>query len=228
MLNQKIVKLQLDNEGLQSDFHKLQNSEKPVSLVEIEEELSVLTDLKLKFTKMGNAIADIRSETIEKSKSYASVAKGLTVSNDVDIDTIFDEQTQRSVKEKYVFISGIDFSSLQEGESVLSAVSDLISSIDENIKLSDCKRMKSKAANSYINKAIVTLNSVACKDKLINKSKSVLKGKGIYINPDLTKLQMEDYKLRQEKYRLISNMTVDEKTISQFTSKGKQSSSMIN
>ena len=52
--------------------------------------------------------------------------------------------------------------------------------------------MKSKAANSYINKVMVTLNSGACKDKLINKSKSVLKGKGIFINPDLTKLQMEE------------------------------------
>ena len=54
ILNQrsKEVKLQLDNEGLQSDFNKLQNSEKPVSLVEIEEELCVLTHLKLKFTKM--------------------------------------------------------------------------------------------------------------------------------------------------------------------------------
>ena len=54
------------------------------------------------------------------------------------------------------------------------------------------------------------------------------KGKGTCINPDLTKLQMEaDYKLRQENNRLISNMTVDEKTISQFTSKGEQSWSMI-
>jgi len=52
----------------------------------------------------------------------------------------------------------------------------------------------------------------------------VSKGKGTCINPDLTKLQMEaDYKLRQENNRLISNMTVDEKTISQFTSKGEQS-----
>ena len=44
-----------------------ENSEKPVSFIEIEEELSVLTDLKFKFTKMENGIADIRSETIEKS-----------------------------------------------------------------------------------------------------------------------------------------------------------------
>jgi len=106
----------------------------------------------------------------------------------------------------------IDFNSLQEGVTVLSAVSDLISSIDENIKLNYCKRMKGKATNSYINKVIVTLNSVACRDKLINKSKSVLKRKGININPDLPKLLMKaDYKLRQEKNRLISNMTVDEK-----------------
>ena len=82
----------------------------------------------------------------------------------------------------------------QEGVTVLSAIFDLISSIDKNINLNDCKRMKSKAANSFINKVIVTLDSVACRDKLINKSKSVLKGKGININPDLTKLQMEaDY-----------------------------------
>ena len=72
--------------------------------------------------------------------------------------------------------------------------------MDDNIKLTDCKRLKNKATNQWINKVIVSFNSVANRDKIINKSKIIFKGKGIFINPDLTKLQMElEYKLRQEK-----------------------------
>jgi len=72
--------------------------------------------------------------------------------------------------------------------------------------LVDCKRLKSKQYNQWINKVIVTFNSVINKDKIINKSRIALKGKGIIINPDLSKLQMElDYKLRQEKKKLIEN-----------------------
>ena len=86
------------------------------------------------------------------------------------------------------------------GESVLSIVTGLIQEVDDSIKLIDCKRLKNKTTNKWINKVIVSFSSVANRDKIINKSKMIFKGKGIFINPDLTKLQMDlEYKMRQEK-----------------------------
>ena len=121
-----------------------------------------------------------------------------------------------------MLISGLDFDSLAEGTTVLSVVSDLVNSIDENVKLLDCKRLRSKATNSYINKVIVSFTSVVTRDKIINKSKLFLKGKGIFINPDLTKIQMElDYKLRQEKKRLFSNLSEEDRTKFSLYIKGR-------
>ena len=67
-----------------------------------------------------------------------------------------------------MLISGLDFDSLAEGTTVLSVVSDLVNSIDENVKLLDYKRLRSKATNSYINKVIVSFTSVVTRDKIIN------------------------------------------------------------
>ena len=104
---------------------------------------------------------------------------------------MFAEQTQTNVKEKNVVISGFDFDSLRYGKSVLSIVTGSIQEVDDSIKLIDCKRLKNKTTNKWINKVIVSFSSVTNRDKIINKSKIIFKGKGIFINPDLTKLQMD-------------------------------------
>jgi len=50
---------------------------------------------------MENFISDIWSEeNVSKRKTYVTVNTGGAVGNDVDIDKLFIEQTQRSVKEK--------------------------------------------------------------------------------------------------------------------------------
>ena len=63
---------------------------------------------------------------------------------------------------------------------------------------------------------------------LINESKLLLKGKGIFINTDLTKIQIElDYKLRQEIKRLFSNLSEEDRTISHYILNVEQFSNMI-
>ena len=60
------------------------------------------------------------------------------------------------------------------------------------------------------------------RDKIINKSEFVLKGRGIFINPDLTQFQMEiEYKLRQEKKRLFTNLSDEDKRYCTLYIKGK-------
>ena len=55
----------------------------------------------------------------------------------------------------------------------------------------------------------------------------IFKGKGIFINPDLTKLQMDlEYKMRQEK-RLVANLSEMIKIIYLYVLKGKQYINMI-
>ena len=50
---------------------------------------------------MENFISDIWSEeNVSKRKTYVTVNTGGAVGNDFDIDKLFIEQTQRSVKEK--------------------------------------------------------------------------------------------------------------------------------
>jgi hypothetical protein len=121
-----------------------------------------------------------------------------------------------------VVISGFNFDTLNDGETVLSVVTGLIQELDNNILLTDCKRLKNKTTNQWINKVIVSFSSVANRDKIINKSKLHFKGKGIFINPDLTKLQMElEYKLRQEKKRLINNLSEEDRNNCSFYIKGK-------
>ena len=125
-------------------------------------------------------------------------------------------------KEKNVVISGFNFDTLNDGETVLSVVIGLIQELDNNILLTDCKRLKNKTTNQWIYKVIVSFSSVANRDKIINKSKSHFKGKGIFINPDLTKLQMElEYTLRQEKKRLINNLSEEDRNNCSFYIKGK-------
>ena len=119
-------------------------------MVEIEEELSLLTRLKLKIAIIGNEIADIK---IENGSWYRQIIH-------------WANSTIR--KGKNVFISGIDLDSLKEGESVSSIITNLIDSVDESATIVDCKRLKSKDTNKYINKVIVTFNNTLLRDKINN------------------------------------------------------------
>ena len=76
-------------------------------------------------------------------------------------------------KKENVVISGIDLDSLKEGESVLSIITNQIDSVDESATIVDCKRLID--TNKYINKVIDTFNNTLLRDKIINKSKFVLK-----------------------------------------------------
>jgi len=101
-----------------------------------------------------------------------------------------------------VVISGLGFDSFSEGKTVQSVVSDLINSF-----LLDFKSLRSKATNRNNNKVIVSFTSLISRDEIINKYKLLLNGKGIFINSDLTKIQMElECKLRQKK-GLFSNLS---------------------
>ena len=193
LLRQKIANLENENSILKSEVNQIK--------INVDDKTHEVSVIKLEIDNIRNSISANNSEVnVGNRKTYASVVSGVDVGKEVDIDTLFAEQTQRNIKEKNVVISGFDFDALKDGESVLSAVTGLIQAVDDNIKLTDCKRLKNKATNQWINKVIVSFNSAANRDKIINKSKIIFKGKGIFINPDLTKLQMElEYKLRQEK-----------------------------
>ena len=82
---------------------------------------------------------------------------------------------RKEILKKNVVISGFGFDALKDGESVLSAVTGLIQAMDDNIKLTDCKRLKNKATNQWINKVIVSFNSVLIEIKLLINLKSSLK-----------------------------------------------------
>ena len=99
----------------------------------------------LKIDNIQNAISTASTAVnTGNQKTYASVVTGVDLGEEVDIDTLFTEQTLRNVKGKNVVISGFDFDSLKDGESVLSIVTGLIQEEDDSIKLINCKRLKIK------------------------------------------------------------------------------------
>ena len=55
-------------------------------------------DIMLKIDNIQNAISTTSTEV--NKKTYASVVTGVDLGKEVDIDTLFAEQTQRNVKEK--------------------------------------------------------------------------------------------------------------------------------
>lgn len=69
---------------------------------------------------------------------------------------------------------------------------------------------------------MVTLSSKSSRDNVVSKSKSVLRGKNIFVNKDLTQLEMQaEYDLRQEKRMLINALEVDDKEKLSFYIKDK-------
>ena len=97
----------------------------------------------LKIDNIQNTISTTSTEVnTGNKKTYASVVTGVDLGKEVDIDTLFAEQTQRNVKEKNVIISGFDFDLLKDGESVLSIVTGKVQEVDDSIKLIDCKGLK--------------------------------------------------------------------------------------
>jgi len=59
-------------------------------------------------------------------------------------------------------------------------VTELLSSIDASATVLDFIRFKND--NKYVDKAMATLPNKAIRDIIVAKSKSILKGKNIYIN----------------------------------------------
>jgi len=60
---------------------------------------------------------------------------------------------------------------MKENSIVLSIIAYLMDSVDESATIVDCKRLKNKDTNKYINKVIVTFNNLLLRDKIINKYK---------------------------------------------------------
>ena len=228
-LSQRLNAVEKENEILKLRIANLENenSNLKANVDQIKNNLDVksreISDITLKIDNIQTSFSAVDSEdNALKRKTYASVVAGVDFGKEADIDTLFVEQTQRMAKEKNVVISGFSFDTLNDRETVLSVVTGLIQELDNNILLTDCKRLKNKTTNQWINKVIVSFSSVANGDKIINKSKLHFKGKGIFINPDLTKLQMElEYKLRQEKKRLINNLSEEDRNNCSFYIKGK-------
>jgi hypothetical protein len=89
--------------------------------------------------------------------------------------------------------------------------------IDNKAVIINSVKLFSKKENKFTNKVVVTFSSKDVRDHIIKLSKSILKGKSIFINADLTPMEMEiEYKIRQEKNVLISNLSDDEKTIKSY------------
>ena len=116
-----------------------------------------------------------------------------------------------------VIISGLEPDILDEGSTLQSKVYGLISMIDNKAVIINSVKLFSKKENKFTNKVVVTFSSKDVRDNIIKLSKNILNGKSIFINADLTPMEMEiEYKLRQEKNILISNLSDDEKTIKSY------------
>ena len=72
-----------------------------------------MSDIMLKIDNIQNTIPTTSTEVnTGNKKTYASVVTGVDLGKEVDIDTLFAEQTHRNVKEK--MLSGFDFDSLKD------------------------------------------------------------------------------------------------------------------
>ena len=109
----------------------------------------------------------------------------------------------RGTKENNIIITGLTLYNLTDSKPPVDVVNDLLLSIDASASIIDFIRFKKD--NNFINKVMVTLSSKSSRDNVVSKSKSVLRGKNIFVNKDLTQLEMQaEYDLRQEKRMLIS------------------------
>jgi len=60
-----------------------------------------VSEIKLEIDNIRNSISANDSKVnVGNRKAYASVVSGVDVGKEVDIDTLFAEQTQRNIKEK--------------------------------------------------------------------------------------------------------------------------------
>jgi chromosome segregation ATPase len=93
ILRQRVANLQNENFVLKTDVYKIK--------IDLDDKSREVSDITLKIDNIQTSISAIDSEDkAVKRKTYASVVAGVDVGKEVDLDTLFVEQTQRMAKEK--------------------------------------------------------------------------------------------------------------------------------
>ena len=88
-------------------------------------------------------------------------------------------------------------------------MTELLQSIDASATFTEFRRFKKD--KNYINKAMVPLSTKLMRDTIVAKSRNILRGQNIYINKDLTKLEIQaEYQLREEKGYQINKLEGDD------------------
>jgi hypothetical protein len=165
---------------------------------------------------VDNLQSVISSKGTEDPGSYANIVRNGNGIQKIT-EKVIAESKIRSVKELNIIITGIEPDNLTEGTTLETKVYELIAMIDTNAEISNTFRLFSKKDKKFTDKVVVTLSSKETRDGIIKLSKSILKGRSIFINPDLTPMEMEvEFKLRQEKKVLSSKLSDDEKLITSY------------
>jgi hypothetical protein len=223
-----VQNLENENLSLKTNIDEI----KSISLEQmksIDENKMDITEIKLKINNIENEVKEVIGRPVDltnseknnldfKKLSFASVLRNGSAS--LIADKIVEETKVRGTKEKNIIITGLTFDNLTDSKPPVDVVNDLLLSIDASASIIDFIRFKKD--NNFINKVMVTLSSKSSRDNVVSKSKSVLRGKNIFVNKDLTQLEMQaEYDLRQEKRMLISALEVDDKEKLSFYIKDK-------
>ena len=161
--------------------------------------------LKKQMVDLKTSVDDLQNDTSNSNPdvgdplSYANIVKNGGSIQKIT-DKVLSEAKIRSLKEMNVIITGLDPDNLDVGTILQSKVYSLIALINKDVDIINSVKLFSKKENKFTNKVVVTLSLKEARDNIIKLSKNILKGKSIFINPDLTPMEMEvEYKLRQEK-----------------------------
>jgi hypothetical protein len=209
----KIIKVEDNIKSLSTSLNTFKKTNKVNDAIhnglkkQIADIQETVDNLKTTASEVGNT---------NNSLSYADIVKNGGGIQKLT-DKVLNEAKIRNLKEVNVIITGLDLDNLEMGDTIQSKVNDLLSTISEDFEIINSVQLFSKRDNKLTNKVVVTLPSKEIRDNLIKLSKPILRGQSIFINPDLTSMEMEvEYKLRQEKKKLFSLLPDDEKEIKSY------------
>ena len=185
------------NELIQDRMDKVE--ENMVGLPTIVEKYDeFFSDLKTKIIKIESNLTELKkAKNIGniKNPSFADILKGgglSTLTNDIST-----EIKNRSLKELNVIISGLEVDHIndKDNDNLKDFITDFVHNMDNTVAIESCAKLFSKRENKYTTKVLVTLKSKEERDNFLISSKRSLKGKNIFVNPDLTQVEMElEYK----------------------------------
>ena len=213
-LKEKIRNLENENLSLKTNVEEIK-----INMVEKTNEVA---EINLKLDNIRESIPTVNVEgnigNNAKKLSFAAVLRNGNTA--VIADKIVEETKERNNKEKNIIITGVNLDNLQDGKSPLDIVTELLQSIDASATFTEFIRFKKD--KNYINKAMVTMSTKIMRDTIVSKSKHILRGQNIYINNDLTKLEMQaEYELREEKRNQINKLEGDDKNKYSFYIRNK-------